>query len=61
MMGLDKFKTVMLDFKDVSLVGQAFVDEIFRVFKNEHPDINIKYLNANNDVDDMIKKGLANL
>lgn len=57
MMGLDKFKTVMLDFKDVSSVGQAFVDEIFRVFKNEHPDINIKYSNANNGVDNMIKRG----
>jgi len=59
MMGLDKFKTVFLDFKGVDSVGQAFVDEIFRVFKNEHPDINIKYVNATADVEHMIKRGLA--
>lgn len=58
MMGLDKFKTIILDFKNVSSVGQAFVDEVFRVFKNENPDINIQYVNANIEVDDMIKRGL---
>ncbi|HNV12395.1 MAG TPA: STAS-like domain-containing protein [bacterium] len=59
MMGLDKFKTVILDFKNVISVGQAFVDEIFRVFKNEHPDINIQYVNANDEVKNMIKRGLS--
>jgi len=57
MMGLDKFKTIVLNFEGVSSVGQAFVDEIFRVFKNEHPAIEIQYINANNDVDIMIKIG----
>ena len=59
MMGLDKFKTIVLDFKNVAEVGQAFVDEVFRVFKNENPDIEIKYVNANEYVDAMIKRGLA--
>ncbi|MBU0981522.1 STAS-like domain-containing protein [Patescibacteria group bacterium] len=59
MMGLEKFKTIVLDFKGVSSVGQAFVDEVFRVFQNEHPDILIHYINANEDVDAMIKRGLA--
>lgn len=58
MMGLDKFKTIVLNFEGVSSVGQAFVDEIFRVFKNEHPFIEIQYINANNDVDGMIKVGV---
>jgi anti-sigma regulatory factor (Ser/Thr protein kinase) len=58
MMSLDKFKTVVLNFEGVSSVGQAFVDEIFRVFKNEHPSIEIQYINANNDVDNMIKVGM---
>jgi anti-sigma regulatory factor (Ser/Thr protein kinase) len=59
MMGLDKFKTVVLDFKNVSSVGQAFVDEIFRVFRNNFPEISIEYINANQEVDEMIKRGLT--
>ena len=57
MMGLDKFKNVVLDFENVLSVGQAFVDEVFRVFKNEHPSVKIQYINANSDVDSMIKRG----
>lgn len=60
LMGLDKFRQVVLDFEGVSSVGQAFVDEVFRVFQNEHPDITIQYSNANPEVDSMIKRGLAN-
>lgn len=57
MMGLDKFKTVVLDFENVPFLGQAFVDEVFRVYKNEHPFIEIQFINANKDVEDMIKRG----
>ena len=60
LMGLEKFKQIVLDFKGVSSVGQAFVDEVFRVFQNEHLDITIQYSNANPEVDTMIKRGLAN-
>jgi len=59
LLGLDKFKTIMLDFKGVSSVGQAFVDEVFRVFQNENPDITIHYVNANEEVESMIKRGFA--
>lgn len=59
MMGLEKFKTIILDFKGVNSIGQAFVDEIFRVFKNEHPDITINYIRANDEVDSLIKRGLV--
>ena len=41
------------------MVGQAFVDEVFRVFQNEHPDITIEYINVNADVDIMIKRGMS--
>ncbi len=58
MMGLEKFKTIILDFKGVESVGQAFVDQIFRVFKNEYPNIIIYYFNANKEVELMIKRGL---
>ena len=36
---LEKFKIVMLDFEDVATIGRAFADEIFRVFTNNHPEI----------------------
>lgn len=58
LIGLEKFKRIILDFKDVKSVGQAFVDEVFRVFKNEHPKIEINYFNANEEVDAMIKRGI---
>ncbi|MFH2033273.1 MAG: DUF4325 domain-containing protein, partial [Candidatus Margulisiibacteriota bacterium] len=40
--GLDKFKIILFDFNKVPLVGQAFADEIFRVFHNKHPDIRLE-------------------
>lgn len=40
--GLDKFKEIILDFEGVKTIGQGFADEIFRVFKNAHPDIVIE-------------------
>lgn len=60
MMGLEKFTTVVLDFSDIKEVGQAFVDEVFRVFRNEHPGIRIEYINTSPEVDAMIKSGIAN-
>ncbi len=57
LMGLEKFRQVILDFKDVTTVGQAFVDEVFRVFKNAHPRITIQYFNANEEVEGMIRRG----
>jgi len=55
---LEKFDIIILDFKGVRIVGQGFVDEVFRVFKNKFPDIKINYINTNNDVLFMIKRGL---
>jgi len=54
--GLDKFKRIVLDFKDVKTVGQAFADEVFRVWKSNHEDINIVYKNANENIVFMIKR-----
>ena len=39
--GLEKFRTIVLDFDQVSGVGQAFADEIFRVFQSKYPEIKI--------------------
>jgi anti-sigma regulatory factor (Ser/Thr protein kinase) len=53
---LDKFKTVVLDFKGVRLVGQGFADEVFRVFRREHPTIELVHINANQDIEKMIQR-----
>lgn len=57
--GLEKFEIIIFDFKDVTTVGQGFVDEVFRVYQQQHPHTKIKYVRANDDVLFMIKRGLA--
>ncbi len=52
--GLEKFRSVILDFDRVSGVGQAFADEIFRVFASRHPDITITPKNMNEQVAFMV-------
>lgn len=54
--GLDKFKTIILDFDKVPTIGQGFADEIFRVFAGRHPDITIKNVHANEAVQFMIDR-----
>lgn len=55
--GLEKFKKITLDFDKVKAVGQGFVDEIFRIWQANHPDIKIISKNTNQDIDFMIKRG----
>ena len=54
--GLDKFKIILLDFDRVPVIGQAFADEIYRVFKNKYPDITIQETNMNEGVKFMIER-----
>lgn len=54
--GLEKFKKIILDFKDVPTVGQAFADEIFRVFQNDNPKIKIESINMQKGVEFMVKR-----
>lgn len=53
---VDLFKVVVFDFKDVDAIGQAFADEIFRVFGNEHPQISLHVIRANSEVRRMIDR-----
>ncbi len=53
---LEQFREIVLDFKGVETVGQAFADEVFRVFQNRHPDIVIRYEHANENVTFMIRR-----
>ncbi len=56
---LERFKEVVLDFSDVVGVGQAFADEIFRVFHAEHPGIRIEPINMSENVEFMVRRALA--
>ena len=53
---VDKFEIVLLDFDGVKSVGQAFADEIFRVFTREHPSIELVPMRANSEVKRMIAR-----
>ncbi|MDD4351594.1 MAG: DUF4325 domain-containing protein [Candidatus Gracilibacteria bacterium] len=54
--GLDKFKKIIMDFEGVETVGQGFADEVFRVWQNVHPKIDLQAVNANENVLFMIKR-----
>ena len=56
---VNRFKYVGLDFQGVGKIGQPFADEIFRVFSIEHPNIAIHSINANDQINNAIKKARA--
>jgi anti-sigma regulatory factor (Ser/Thr protein kinase) len=53
---IDRFRTVVLDFKGVDQIGQAFADEIFRVFVRSHPNVDVQFTSANAQVQKMIRR-----
>lgn len=55
----DQFQEVMLDFHAVTSIGQAFADEIFRVFRLQNPAIKVAFMNANVEVMSMITRATA--
>lgn len=54
--GLEKFKTIVLDFRGIETVGQGFADEIFRVWWKKYPGKDIITKNAGENVMFMIKR-----
>ncbi|MFH1062007.1 MAG: DUF4325 domain-containing protein [Candidatus Omnitrophota bacterium] len=50
----DRFKEVLLDFNGVKIIGQAFADEIFRVFKKTHPQVHLTPIGTNEAIKQMI-------
>ncbi|MEN6451713.1 MAG: DUF4325 domain-containing protein [Thermoguttaceae bacterium] len=52
----DEFEEVLLDFSGVPIIGQAFADEIFRVYQNAHPSVAIIAINENPFVQSMIRR-----
>jgi anti-sigma regulatory factor (Ser/Thr protein kinase) len=57
---MEVFKVVMLDFTEVPTIGQAFADEIFRVFPLEHPNVELIPVHANSEVKRMIERAKSN-
>lgn len=55
---LDKFKRIIFDFSGVEIVGQAFCDEIFRIYRREHPDVKLEPVNMNESVSIMVNRAL---
>lgn len=53
---VDRFKTVLFDFSEVPAVGQAFADEIFRVFAHHHPNVELIPIRANPAIMRMIHR-----
>ena len=52
----EHFQKVILDFQDVTSIGQGFADQIFRVYQNEHPNVQLFVINATEDIKDMITR-----
>lgn len=56
---LERFGRVLVDFTGVNEVGQGFVDELFRVWQRQHPDVTLTPVNMNPAVEQMVRRGLA--
>ena len=55
----ERFKRVVLDFEGVDEIGQAFADELFRVFAASHPDVRLTPINTAPRVADMVRRALS--
>lgn len=55
----EKFKHVVLDFEGVTQIGQAFADELFRVFALDHPQVRLTPTNTSPAVGQMISRVVA--
>jgi hypothetical protein len=56
---IELFKTVIFNFTGVDSIGQAFADEIFRVFAEQHPEVELLTAHVNSEVRRMIERAKA--
>ena len=56
---VDRFAHVIFDFDKVGSIGQAFADEIFRVFASQHPEVELSAINTFPEVQQMINRAIA--
>lgn len=54
----EKFKEVILDFQGVEEVGQAFADELFRVFAIQNPNVELIPVGMNDKVKKMVYRAI---
>jgi anti-sigma regulatory factor (Ser/Thr protein kinase) len=57
---LDEFREVVLDFAGVHSIGQAFADEIFRVFRAAHPRTILTHRNLEPALEAMVRHVVDN-
>lgn len=55
----DRFKTVILDFADVQEIGQAFADELFRVYAGSHREVELLPENMTEQIEKMWLRAVA--
>jgi len=53
---IDRFKMVFFNFAGVDMIGQAFADEVFRVFAEGHPSMQLVALGVSTPVEQMIRR-----
>lgn len=58
-MRFERFQTVVLDFAGVEEIGQAFADEVFRVFQRAHPQTALVPANMAPGVKAMVSRARA--
>jgi len=56
---VEKFQYVVFDFEGVSMVGQAFADEIFRVYANRNKNLLLAPINMSKEVKIMIDRAMG--
>ena len=56
---VEKFQNVIFDFDGVDAIGQAFADEIFRVYARKNPEITLLPTNMKTGVKKMINRALS--
>jgi hypothetical protein len=57
---VNQFERVVFDFDGVQEIGQAFADQIFRVYAREHPEIEMTCINTIPAVQQMIRRAQSN-
>lgn len=58
---IEKFQNVIFDFDEVVTIGQAFADEIFRVYSQKNPKILLLPINMKDGVSRMVNKAILAL
>lgn len=55
----DRFKEVILDFREVEVIGQAFADEVCRVYPRQNPDVHLMAIHMNKQVRRMVLRAVG--